>query len=138
MAVDSAREVDLATQTHVGNATEVGRAFAAAYASADYATVEALLAPDVKYREITPSRVFEATGPGPILDEEREFLARFDGHETLELETAQIGERVFARTRWRLQRDGETEVVEWCEYMTVEEGRVAILDAVCSGPMPER
>jgi len=116
----------------------VGRAFAEAYAAADYSAVEALLAPDVRYREITPSRVVDTTGPAAILDEEREFLARYESYETLDLDVHPVGERVAARTRWRLQRDGGTEVVEWCEYMTVRAGRITTLDAVCSGPLPER
>jgi ketosteroid isomerase-like protein len=128
----------MATETRAADALETGTAFAKAYADADYAEIEAQLDPDVGYREITPSRVVEATGPAAILDEEREFLERYDRHETLELEVERVGERVAARTRWRLHRGGETEVVEWCEYMTVRDGRVTTLDAVCSGPMPER
>ena len=128
----------MSTQAPAVEILETGRAFAEAYAAADYATVEALLAPDVHYREITPSRVLEATGPAAILDEERDFLARYARHETLELQVGRVGGRVAARTRWRLERGGETQVVEWCEYMTVEDGRIVKLDAVCSGPMPER
>jgi ketosteroid isomerase-like protein len=127
----------MATQTRTEDALEVGRGFAEAYARADYAGVEALLDPNVRYREITPSRVLEASGPAAILDEEREFLDRYDLHETLELAIARVGDRVGARTRWRLHRDEQVEVVEWFEYMTVQDGRIVKLDAVCSGPMAE-
>src|SRR5919109_3289365 len=128
----------MATQAQAADVLETGRAFAEAYAAGDYSGVEALLDPEVRYREITPSRVVEATGAAAILEEEREFLGRYDRHETLELEGARVGARVAARTRWRLHRGDETEVVEWCEYMTVRDGRITALDAVCSGPMPER
>jgi hypothetical protein len=127
----------MATQARTEEALEIGRAFAEAYAAGDYPGVETLLDPGVRYREITPSRVLEADGPEAILDEEREFLERYDRHEILELATASVGDRVAARTRWRLHRGEDTEVVEWFEYMTVQDGRIVKLDAVCSGPMPE-
>jgi hypothetical protein len=127
----------MATQTRSTRMLDTARAFAEAYAAADYSAVEALLDPDVRYREITPSRVVETTGAAAILDELREFLDRFEGHETLELEATRLGGRVGARTRWRLRTGGDAEVVEWCEYMTVRDGRIATLDVVCSGPMPE-
>lgn len=128
----------MATQTRVADTLETATAFASAYAAADYPRVETQLDPAVRYREITPSRVLEATGPAAILDEERDFLARYDRHETLQLVVERVGGRVGARTRWRLYRGEESEVVEWCEYMTVRDGRIVALDAVCSGPMPER
>jgi hypothetical protein len=127
----------MATQTRSTQMLDTGRAFAEAYASADYAAAEALLDPDVRYREITPSRIVETTGRTPVLDEVREFLDRYESHETLELEAARVGGRIGARTRWRLRAGGDVEVVEWCEYMTVRDGRIAALDVVCSGPMPE-
>lgn len=128
----------MATETQAQSIVETGTAFAEAYANGDFEGVEARLHPEVHYREITPRRVVDAIGPAAILEEGREFLAGYDGHETLALEVEQVGGRVGARTRWRLHRGGETEVVEWCEYMTVRDGLVVALDAVCSGPMPER
>jgi hypothetical protein len=92
----------------------------------------------VRYREITPNQVVEATGPGAILEEERDFLARRGPQETLELRVMAVGDRVAARTRWRLLGQDEPWVVDWCQYTTVEDGRVTALDGVCSGPMPER
>lgn len=128
----------MAIQTETLTALEVGRAFAEAYAAADYATVEALLHPQVHYREITPRRFLDEVGRAAILEEEREFLAGYDRHETVEVVATAVGSRAGARTRWRLYRGDETHVVEWCEYMTVQGGRITALDAVCSGPMPER
>jgi ketosteroid isomerase-like protein len=119
------------------DAVETGTAFAQAYANGDYAGAEALLAPDVHYREITPNRIVDERGPAPIIDEVREFLGKYDRHEILDLETRRISDREFARTRWRLFDGDEVKVVEWCQYMTVEDGRIKTLDLVCSGPMPE-
>jgi ketosteroid isomerase-like protein len=135
--VDLTRGVIMATQANVTEALEIGTEFAEAYAAGDYARVEALLDPEVHYREITPRRFVDTTGTAQILEEEREFLAGYDRHETLEVSASAVGSRVGARTRWRLHRGDETLVVEWCEYMTVEGGRIVALDAVCSGPMPE-
>ena len=120
------------------DAALTGAAFAQAYANGDYDGAQALLAPDVRYREITPKQIVDETGPEPIISEVREFLGRFDRHVTLGVETGRIAGREFARTRWRLFEGDEVKVVEWCQYMTIEDGRVAALDVVCSGPMLER
>jgi ketosteroid isomerase-like protein len=128
----------MATRAKTADVLETGRAFADAYAAGDCSRVEVLLDPDVRYREITPSRMVDATGRAAILDEVREFLDRYDRHETLEVEAWQVGGRVGARTLWRLHRGEEIEVVEWCEYVTVRDGRITALDVVCSGPMPEQ
>ncbi len=126
------------THTTTTTALETAERFVRAYAEADYDTVASLLHPDVHYREITPNQVIEATGPEAILEEERDFLARRGPQQTLELEVAPVGDRVGARTRWRLFGQNEPWVVEWCQYMTVEDGQITVLDGVCSGPMPER
>jgi ketosteroid isomerase-like protein len=124
--------------TATATALETADAFVRAYADADYETVQSLLHPAVRYREITPNQLIEATGPGAILEEERDFLARRGPQETLELQVSAVGDRVAARTRWRLLGQDEPWVVDWCQYITVEDGRVTALDGVCSGPMPER
>lgn len=128
----------MATRAGILGTHGVGRAYAQAYADGDFDAVEALLAPDVHYRELTPRQTIDGHGPDLIVEEGRGFLAAYDDHETLELATGEIGRRSWARTRWRLRRDDETFVVEWCQYMSVEEGRITALHAVCSGPMPEQ
>ena len=128
----------MSTQVRVAGALETAETFMRAYAQADFETAASLLHPDVRYREITPRQVIQATGPEAILDEARGFLARRGPQETLELQTWVIGHRVGARARWRLLNRDDAWVVDWCQYMTVEEGRITELDGLCSGPMPER
>lgn len=127
----------MATHTQTAEAVETAKAFASAYAAGDLDTVEELLHPDVRYREVTPGQVLDETGPGPIVEEAREFLEKWGPAETLDLDVHPVASRVAARTLWRLRGGDTSAVVEWCQYLTVEDGRITVIDAVCSGPLPE-
>ena len=126
----------MAVNTEVRTVHEIGRAFAEAYARADIAGIEELLHPEVHYRELTPRKSVDSTGVEPIVDEVREFLGGYDGHETVEISSGQVGTRAWARTRWLLKDGTTSAVVDWCQYMDVAEGRIRSLWLVCSGPMP--
>lgn len=115
-----------------------GLAFAEAYAAADEDRLEALLAADVRQREITPSEVVRLRGAPEVLREAREFLSLYDSHETLAVDVERVGDRIRAGTRWRLRLRDETWIVEWWEFLTVEGGRISQIDMVCSGAVQER
>ena len=114
-----------------------GLAFAEAFAEADEDRLEALLASDVRQRQITPGEVVRLRGAPEVLRQERDFLSRYDSHEILLVEVELVGERIRAGTRWRIRRGEQSWIVEWWEFLTVEHGRIAEIDMVCSGPVSE-
>ena len=129
----------MSTNTAVRTALEVAAQYAAAYAAGDVAAYEALLAPDVHQREITPSpTLVEFEGPQGVVDEQQEFLARFDSFETTELRVQRFGERVNITTTWDLRRGEERFRCTWHQFVDVRDGRIAVIDAVCGGATPIR
>ncbi|MEX2196810.1 MAG: nuclear transport factor 2 family protein [Thermoleophilaceae bacterium] len=114
-----------------------GLAFAEAYAAGDEVRLETLLAPDVRQREIAPGEIVKLRGAPEVLREAREFLAAYDSHETLAVDVERVGERVRAGTRWRLRRGDDAWIVEWWEFLTVDDGRISAIDVVCSGAVRE-
>lgn len=118
-------------------AVDVGRAFAEAYAAGDRARVASLLHPAVREREIMPGAVIEQHGPDAVVHEVSAFIAAHGEPETLQLRVEALGPLVSWSTRWRMGRPGASRVVEWHAFLTVEDGLVTGIDAVCSGLVAE-
>lgn len=116
-------------------AVDVGRAFAEAYAAGDLAQVARLLHPAVREREIVPGAVIEQHGPDAVVQEVSGFIAAHGEAETLQLRVEALGPLVSWSTRWRMGR--ASRVVEWHAFLTVEDGLVTGIDAVCSGMVAE-
>lgn len=118
-------------------AVDVGRAFAQAYAAGDRVEVARLLHPSVREREIVPGAVIEQQGPDAVVQEVSEFIAAHGEPETLELRVEALGPLVSWSTRWRMGRGAAAPIVEWHAFLTVQDGLVSRIDAVCSGLVPE-
>ncbi len=93
---------------------------------------------DVLEREINPGGYVEFRGPTELIEEAREFTGRYGDPEVLELAVEPAGPLVRVVNRWRLRRDGEPVLCDFYELLTVEGDRVAQIDLVCSGIIPER
>jgi ketosteroid isomerase-like protein len=118
-------------------ALDVGTEFARAYAEGDHERVRELVAPDLLQREINPAGYVEMRGPDELIAEVRDFTGRYGEPEVLELTTEMAGPLVRAVNRWRLSRDGEPVLCDFYELLRIESGRVAQIDLVCSGVLPE-
>lgn len=123
----------VSTVTELQTATE----FARAYAEGNFARVRELVAPDVLQREINPGGYIELRGPDALIGEAREFTGRYGDPEVLELSTEMAGPVVRVINRWRLRRESESVLCDFYELVRVENGRVAQIDLVCSGAVPE-
>ena len=128
----------MSTHTTV-NLLEAGRAYSEAYAAPDYQRLEALLHPDARLRALVRGELLEFEGPRGIIDDDlKDFFARYDRHEVLEHAVASSGDHVQIHNRWRLHKGPDTWLLDFRELCYIEDGRVKTIDAICSGPVPER
>lgn len=128
----------MAIETRTPAAVEIAEEYASAYAEGDYERVRQLVAPDVLEREINPGGYVEFRGPDELIDEAREFTGKYGDPEVLELTVERAGTLVRVINRWRLRRDGKPVLCDFYELLTVEGNKVAQIDLVCSGTIPER
>lgn len=118
-------------------ALEVGAEFARAYAQGDYERVRELVAIDVLEREINPRGYIELRGPDEIIAEARAFTDCYGKPAVLELTTEMAGPLVCVINRWRLRKAGEPVLCDFYELLRVKDRRVAQIDVICSGVVPE-
>lgn len=113
-------------------------AFADAIAARDLAGAAGLVAQDVDFRAMTPRRIWEADGPAAVEEVLRAWLASPDEQvEAITTTTPAVIENT-ARVGWlvhRLDPDGPR-VFEQQAYVREQDGRIAWLRIMCSGPVP--
>jgi len=118
--------------------TSVATGFVDAILARDYPRVRGLLHPDVDFRAMTPSRVWEADGPADVEDVLRAWfehperdVTRVDPTEPAVVEdTVRVGWRVHGN-----DTDGAF-VYEQQAYLREDDGLVVWLRVMCSGPRP--
>jgi hypothetical protein len=112
--------------------------FVDAILARDLSRARGLLHPDIDFRAMTPTRVWEASGPVGVEEvlrawfehPERE-VERVDPIEPASIEdTMRVGWRVYGRGA-----DGPF-VYEQQAYVREDDGRVVWLRVMCSGPRP--
>jgi hypothetical protein len=118
-------------------ALEIAAEFARAYAEGDDERVRELVTADVIEREVNPAGYIEFRGPDELIAERREFTGRYGEPEVLELTTESAGPLVRVINRWRHNRTLEPGLCDFYELLRVEDGRVARIDLVCFGVVPE-
>jgi hypothetical protein len=118
-------------------ALDVGAEFARAYADGDFERVRDLVAADVLEREVNPAGYVELRGPDELIAEARDFTGRYGEPEVVELTAETAGPLVRVINRWRLSWQGDPVLCDFYELLRIESGRVAQIDMVCSGVLPE-
>jgi len=120
-------------------ASSVAGSFAQAGIARDFAGARELLHPGVDFRAMTPRRIWEADDPAGIEEILRGWLADPD-EEIARIEPAEPGALVAdtARVGWVVHGTGEDGpfVFEQQAYIREDDGRVAWLRIMCSGPRP--
>jgi hypothetical protein len=112
--------------------------FADAIVRLDFARAGGLLAADVDFRAMTPSRIWEADGPAEVEEVLRAWLAdpdeEIDGVEA----TAPMTVEDTRRVGWRVRGRGEDGpfVFEQQAYVRETDGRIGWLRIMCSGTRP--
>ncbi len=118
--------------------TTVAAELVDAIVARDFTRVRGLLHPDIDFRAMTPSRIWEADGPAGVEDVLRAWLAdpdedidRIDPTEPNSVEdTARVGWRVHGSSA-----DG-TFAFEQQAYMRDRDGQIGWLRVMCSGTRP--
>jgi ketosteroid isomerase-like protein len=113
-----------------------GERFAHAIAAQDRAALRAVLADDVDFAALTPSRPWTATNPAEVVDDI--VLGRWFGPDRRIVElssvtTAEVADCRHVGYRLLVQRDGADHVVEQHAFYTARDGRIDWIRIVCSG-----
>lgn len=116
----------------------LGTTFARALAAKDAGRILALLAPEVDFRGMTPSRTWEASDPDAVLtvllshwfeqDDEIEELQR--------LESDGFADRQRVGYRFSVRNADGRFLVEQQVYLAVRDGRIEWMRVLCSGYRP--
>jgi hypothetical protein len=116
----------------------LARSFLESMASKDRTIMISLLAVDVDFRGLTPSREWRATSPEAVAEivfgswfEPQDLIA-----DIVDVETHDVAERTAVRYRLRVESEGEQFVVEQQGFLTAERGRISRMSMVCSGYLP--
>ena len=117
----------------------VGERFVLALAGKDAAGLRAALAPDVRFRGLTPGRAWEATGVDATLDvlfgswfEATDYIDEVVSHEI-----HPVVDKIAVRYCFRVRNGDGAFLVEQQGYVSLDEhGRMADVAIVCSGYRP--
>lgn len=126
---DTAQGIDLTN--------DAGATLVAALAGLDFDRLADAFAPDVRMRALTPRRRVDLSGADRVAAQ----FATWFGETELELVQAashEVGDRLHISYRFRVKEPGSpSQIVEQHLFCAPDEGRIAILDLMCSGFRPE-
>jgi hypothetical protein len=118
--------------------TTLGADFAAALAAKDFTRVHDLLHPEIDFRGLTPSRVWEAADPDTVISGVlRRWFEDEDDIEALEtLDTDAFADRERVGYRFSVRNTKGRFLVEQQAYLGELDGRIGWMRVVCSGFRP--
>lgn len=112
----------------------LGESFARALAAKDHVRVLELLHPDVDFRAMTPSRVWEAEEPDDVVKALRFWFDDGDVIDRIEvLETDHFADRERVGYRLRVTSEDGVHLVEQQAYLSELDGRIGWLRIMCAG-----
>lgn len=124
--------------TRRSSATDPGATLVAALAERDFDRLAGMLAPDVRMRALIPPGPVELSGAEPAAARFASWFGDSDGLELVRSGSDQIGDRLHVFYRLRVKRPGDTwKIIEQHLFCALDEGRITVLDLVCSGFRPE-
>lgn len=116
---------------------QLAERFLEALGAGDWDGIRALLAPDVRMRTLVPTRLREEEGADAVIGRFTYWWGGLDDLRLLDSELEQVASQV--RVRYRLAGtdpdDGPLAVEQVC-FFTVDGGRIAKINSVCSGFQP--
>jgi len=115
----------------------LGEQFARAVAAKDHTTVLRLLHPDVDFRAMTPSRIWEAEQPQDVVDALGIWFDDGDAIEELvELDSDHFADLERVGYRLRVNNDEGHHLVEQQAYLSERDGKIGWLRVMCAGYRP--
>lgn len=118
--------------------TTLGTDFAEALARKDFAALSNLLAPEVDFRGLTPSRHWEASNPDEVIQGIlRQWFEDSDHIEELvHVETDSFADRERVGYRFRVRNPDGLYEVEQQAYLEQRDGKIGWMRVLCSGFRP--
>jgi hypothetical protein len=116
----------------------LGAEFARALAAKDFSRVRDLMHPEIDFRGLTPSRVWEASNADAVISGVlREWFEDSDEIEALEqLECDTVADRERVGYRFSVRNPKGLFLVEQQAYLSERDGRIGWMRVVCSGFRP--
>jgi TusA-related sulfurtransferase len=117
-------------------------AFVEALARRDFAAVEATFLPAVRFRGLLPSGVVELDESAAVVERLTAWFGSAERFEVQEASSQAVADRMRVRYRFRLRPhpfvpESGWHVIEQQAFCQIVEGRIAVLDLVCTGFRPE-
>ena len=120
------------------SATDPGATLVAALAERDFDRLAGALAPDVRMRALIPPGPVELSGAEPAAARFASWFGESNGLELVRSGSDEIGDRLHVFYRLRVKRASDPwKVIEQHLFCTLDDGRIAALDLVCSGFRPD-
>jgi len=115
--------------------TQVGERFLDALEAQDFDAAAELFAPDGRLRALVPQALRDDEGPDAVANRFRFWWDGLAELELLEREAARFHDRTRIRYRWRGRdpEDGWVEVEQEGYLRLDADGRIAVMNVVCSG-----
>ncbi len=114
----------------------VGARLVHAIAAQDEAAIAECFCDDATFRALIPSGMRERAGP----DETAALIAAWFGDSTVidlvETRTDEVGGRLHLTYRFEGVEDGQPYVVQQELFCTLDDGKIAAADLICSGFLP--
>jgi TusA-related sulfurtransferase len=113
------------------------QAFVDALMKLDFEGLEATLNPKVEFRALVPGETVNVATAPEVVQCFRRWLGDKTNLELLHLKTETLVDRLLLEYRFRLRKGGQPYLVEQRVCSTIENGKFAVIDLVCSGFRPE-
>jgi tRNA 2-thiouridine synthesizing protein A len=114
-------------------ATRLGHAFVNAIVDRDFDAVEALLAPNVRFRALTPRAVREGTTPAEARDWIWAWFGETDQNELIDSRIEMVADRLHLAYRIRLREHGAWYLVEQHLFGSLADEHLTEIALLCSG-----
>lgn len=117
--------------------TSLAESFARAVAAKDNNRVRELLHPDLDFRAMTPTRIWEASNAEDVLGALNVWFDPNDEIEAIEaLEMDSFADRQRVGYRLRVRKPDGEHLVEQQAYLTERDGQIGWLRIMCAGYRP--
>jgi ketosteroid isomerase-like protein len=115
---------------------DLGRQFVAAIAAQDHEALTACFADDAILRALIPPGLREREGAHEAAELVHSWFADSQPLELIDSSVEELSDRLHVRYRFHGTEDGDDFIVEQHLYGTVDGGKLARADIVCSGFRP--
>jgi hypothetical protein len=136
LAANWRRRISGGNEVAVEDRIAAGSRLLEALAAHDYAGIEAILHPNVRFRGLTPREIRHVFGATATIAIMRRWFGEQGGIALLDARVSTIGDRLSLRYRYVRGGAGARLLTEQQAYARVEGGRIVDLAILCSGPQP--